>query len=175
MEQPFGQGDTNVVVLMIYLGIIVVGLTVFICYMLTLQKALSRVSPRNRLMEPGQVWLNLIPCFNIVWMFITVSRVSDSLKHEFTDLDLDDRSDYGKTIGLLYLAFNFGGIIPILGIVLGIASLVMFIVYWVKIAGYSGQLAQIDQDDRDLDDGNDRDDAPYRRDGRRGDPDDRIR
>ena len=41
--------------------IIGVALIIVICFLLTLYRALSRVSPQNRLMEPGLVWLALIP------------------------------------------------------------------------------------------------------------------
>jgi hypothetical protein len=31
-------------------------------------------------MEPGMVWLNLIPVLSLVWQFITVIRVAESLE-----------------------------------------------------------------------------------------------
>src|ERR1043166_8109214 len=79
----------------------VIAIVVAIFYLLTLQKALNRVSPRNRLMEPGMVWLSLIPLFNIVWAFFVAIRIPDSLRNEFLARRQDDGSDYGKTIGLI--------------------------------------------------------------------------
>src|SRR6266852_353173 len=81
----------------------------FCFYLLTLQKALSRVSPRNRLMEPGMVWLMLIPCFNTIWQFFIVTRVAGSLRNEFRDRKRDDGSDYGKGFGLIYATLNVVG------------------------------------------------------------------
>ena len=47
-----------------------------IFYCLTLQKCLTRCSPQCRTLVPGQVWLLLIPLFDLVWHFIVVTRVS---------------------------------------------------------------------------------------------------
>ena len=97
------------------------------------------------------VWLNLIPLFNYVWNFITVIRVGDSLKNEFTDRDIDEGGDYGKTLGITMsrdrhrraespLERRRAARMPASGssMIAGpvrLASLVMFIIYWVKIAG----------------------------------------
>src|SRR4051812_11441749 len=92
--------------------VVAVVLIILIFYLLTLQKALSRVSPRNRLMEPGMVWLNLIPCFNIIWQFVIAVRVPDSLRNEFRDRDQDDGSDYGKSLALSQAILGIvGGVI----------------------------------------------------------------
>ena len=80
--------------------ILIVAIVIAIFYLLTLQKALSRVSPRNRLMEPAMVWLSFIPLFNIVWAFFIATRIPDSLRNEFRDRGQDDGCDYGKSIGL---------------------------------------------------------------------------
>src|SRR5262245_3407130 len=85
-----------VVFLVILAGVLLVFLVVFIFFFLTLSKALSRCHWRNRTMEPGQVWLNFIPIFHLVWMFITAVRVSDSLRNEFYDRGWHRRDDdYG--------------------------------------------------------------------------------
>ena len=156
--------------------ILVVSLIIAICFLLTLSKALTRCSPRNRTMEPGQVWLNLIPLFNIVWQFITISRVGESLANEFHDRGWDrGGDDYGKSVGLTYCIMNLLSWIPYCGGLFGLIGLVCFIIYWVKIAGYSGRLAsraaEYDDDDdddrrRDRDDEYDDDDRPRRRDRR---------
>jgi len=36
-----------------------------IFYLLTLQNALKTISPQNRKMEPGKVWLLFIPLFSV--------------------------------------------------------------------------------------------------------------
>ena len=67
-----------------------------------MQKALQRVSPENRLMEPGLVWLMLIPCLNFVWQFFIASRVPDSVRKEYQSRGLPDPGDCGKSLGLIF-------------------------------------------------------------------------
>jgi hypothetical protein len=153
---------------------LVIGLAIQIFYLLTLHRALDRVSPRNRLMEPAMVWLNLIPCFNIVWQFFIAIRVPDSLRNEFRDRGRDDGSDYGKTIAMTQAIINLGGAfvgnivsrVPDmekvgLGISLltSVVVLVLFIVFWIKIASYSRMLTEDEGErDRRLDQFDDEDD-----------------
>jgi hypothetical protein len=155
--------------------ILAVALVIQIFYLLTLSRALRRCRPRNRRMEPGQVWLNLIPCFNIVWIFITVTRLADSLRDEFDDRRLRADGDFGRTLGITYNVLNLLGAIPYIGAIFSLAGLVCFILYWVKIAGYSRQLLEDSEDrynsyDERDDEGDDRgykdregDDRPSRR------------
>ena len=135
-----------------------VALVIVIFYLLTLQRALSRVSPENRLMEPGMVWLSLVPCFNLIWQFFIAQRVPDSLRNEFRARGQDDGSDYGKSIGLTVAVINVlttfanfasnaaspdvAGVFGCGVGLVGILELVLFVVFWVKISNYSGQLAQ---------------------------------
>ena len=69
-----------------------IGLAITILFLLTLSKALRRCAPENRTMEPGMVWLYLIPIFNLYWQFVTVNRVSESLKNEFYARGIDRRA-----------------------------------------------------------------------------------
>jgi hypothetical protein len=152
--------------LMPFLGLfctlLVVWLVVDIFYLLTLQKALNRVSPRNRLMEPGQVWLMFVPCLNIVWGFLIAIRIPDSLKNEFQARGRDDGSDYGKTIGLTYCILSLvGGFLgngvskipdmeavgSIISVIVLVINFALLIVFWVKISNYSKML-EADDDGR---------------------------
>ena len=90
---------------------VIAALVIYIFFLITLQTALNRCRPRNRTMEPGMVWLMFVPLFNLVWQFLMVSKIGDSLKHEFEDRDMDDRSDYGKTVGLWWAATSVIGIV----------------------------------------------------------------
>jgi hypothetical protein len=112
-----------------------------IIYLAALQKALRRCAPESRTMPPGQVWLMLIPLFNVVWQFIIVSRMASSLRNEFLrrQLPLAD-PEPGKTLGIAMCVLVATSWIPILGMLTGPASLVCWILYWVKIAGYSRQI-----------------------------------
>ena len=64
----------------------------------TVQNALNRVAPHNRLMQPDLAWLYLLPVFNqIVWIFFIAVKVPNSLRNEFRERGHDDGSDYGKS------------------------------------------------------------------------------
>lgn len=164
-QQP-QNGPPEELILTILLGflcvVLVIALVVMIFFLRTLSTALSRCRPANRAMEPGQVWLNLIPIFSIVWQFITVIRVADSLRNEFYDRGWDDRQDFGRGMGMASCTLNLLGAIPYIGMLFGLGGLVCFVIYWVQIAGHSRTLF----DDR----GGDDDDRPRKR--RRDDYDD---
>jgi hypothetical protein len=112
-----------------------------IFFLLTLQKALQRCSLRSRVMEPGQVWLLLIPVFNLVWQFILVSNVATSLGNEFRARNMVREAEPGKALGHAYCILGLCSVIPFVGILTSIAALICWILYWVKIAGYSSELA----------------------------------
>jgi hypothetical protein len=140
--------------------LIVIALAIFlipvILYLLTLQNTLKKVKKKNRTIEPGQVWLNLIPLFNIVWQFIMINRIADSLKAEFSERNISIKEDRpGAQIGVAYCILNLCGFIPVLGGLASLAGLVCWIVYWVKISNYKNQLGEINEgvlDDNLLDD-----------------------
>ena len=106
-----------------------------------------KVKKKNRIIEPGQVWLNLIPLFNIVWQFIMINRIADSLKAEFTERNISIKEDRpGAQIGVAYCILNLCGVIPVLGGLASLAGLVCWIVYWVKISNYKNQLGEVNED-----------------------------
>lgn len=128
-------------VFIVILTIILLSLIPTIFYLLTLQKAFNRCQPSNRAMEPGLVWLQLIPLFNIVWHFFIVINLSDSLEREFAQRGLPTEPAPGKSLGLAMCILNVCTIIPYLAALAGLAGLICWIVYWVKIADYSSRLA----------------------------------
>ncbi|MBL0329741.1 MAG: hypothetical protein IPP64_10070 [Bacteroidetes bacterium] len=132
----------SLIILLVIVGI-AIGLIPQIFYLLTLQKTLNEVSPQNQKLPPGQVWLILIPLFGLVWSFIVVNRIADSLKAEFISRGIQQTEDRpGYSIGLTYCILYCCSIIPFLGGLAALGGLVCWIIYWVKIAGYKTQLQQ---------------------------------
>lgn len=132
----------SLIILLVIVGI-AIGLIPQIFYLLTLQKTLNEVSPQNQKLPPGQVWLILIPLFGLVWSFIVVNRMADSLKAEFISRGIQQSEDRpGYSIGLTYCILYCCSIIPFLGGLAALGGLVCWIIYWVKIAGYKTQLQQ---------------------------------
>jgi len=112
-----------------------------IFYLLTMQKALNRCAPESRAMQPGMVWLMLIPLFNLVWHFFVVLNMAKSLEAEFGRRGLSIEPEPGKTLGLTMCILTCCGIIPFLGILCSLGAFICWIIYWVKIAGFSAQIA----------------------------------
>lgn len=126
-------------------GVAIVGFLLWlipsIFFLLTLQKALTRVATERRTMNPPMVWLSLIPLFNVIWNFFVVNALAKSLDAELTARNIPHEAEPGKTMGLIWAGLTAACVIPGLGFLLGIPVLVIWIIYWVKIAGFSAKLA----------------------------------
>jgi hypothetical protein len=128
-NHPFWAGFGILAAVLIIFAIMIVP-TIF--YLLTLQKALNRCSPENRAMNPAMVWLMLIPLFNLVWQFIVVLNMAKSLGAEFAKRGIPAEPDPGQTLGLIMCVSS---------LLCGPIYLVFWIIYWVKVAGFSDKLA----------------------------------
>ncbi len=155
-----------------------IGLTLFLAVLATLivvlvrsMQALQEVRKRNRSMEPGMVWLALIPLFGIVWMFMVVTKTAEALENEFEDRRLRKKGDSGRSAGMTYatltavnLAVGFVGFcVPFVGcfnLILGIVQVVFGFQYAGKLKAAIQRLR--DDDDRHADE-EESDDQPKRR------------
>src|SRR5262245_18712713 len=141
----FAQGEEAIVGFLLFYGVIfAVALGVHILFLLTMSRCLAQVSSRNRRMQPGEVWLCLIPIFGFAWTTIMILRIAESLDDEVYDRGLRGDGDYGKSFGIMCIVTAF---------LCGPIGLVCFVLYWVKIAGYTKTLATRggydDYDDRE--------------------------
>jgi hypothetical protein len=169
-----GNDDAVMAFLVIFVLIaLAVGLVIQVFFLLTLSRCLSRIQPHNRDMEPGLVWLNLIPCVDLVMIFLTVIWIANSLRKEYESRGWHSGSEsFGQGVGLGYAICRVLAAIPYVGVLFGIPALVCFIIYWVQIANFGRALEERPYGrDRGLDD--DYYDRPYSR--RHRDADDRDR
>jgi hypothetical protein len=113
-------------------------------FLMNLQALLSNLSPENRRMSPGKVWLNFIPLFQLGWFIYTVVKVRDSLSAEFKSrgwfIDGDLGYNVGLTAGVLWIASFVIGWIPFIGWVLPLAGTICWIIYWLKISDLKNRL-----------------------------------
>lgn len=126
--------------------VLAVALLVAIFYLLTLQNTLKAISPQNRKMEPGMVWLLLIPLFNMVWQFIVVNRLSASIESEYTSRGLPCKSRPTYNIGLAFAVLNCVNVVsywstPLRNLV-GLA-IICWIIYWVQVNDYKKELQRM--------------------------------
>ena len=124
----------------ILIFIVIAALVVGILYLLTLQNLLNRVKPENRTVSPGNVWLLLIPIFNWIYPFILYPKISESVSKEFQSRGIPADGDFGKGLGITMPILTLCGIIPVIGALAGLANLVIWIIFWAKMAKYKNQL-----------------------------------
>lgn len=138
---------------MILLLVVALFLLPMIFFLLMQQALLKSIQVHNRSISPGEVFLQLIPLFGMVWQFIVVTRISDSIRRELSEdqtfsfeqptastLPTGFRPAYG--IGIAYCVFFCCSIIPMLGVLAGFAGIICWIIYWVKLAEYKSLLQQ---------------------------------
>ena len=135
------EGAVVAGILFLIIVVLAICLIPMVFFLIHLQKLLNKCSVNNRAMESGMVWLNLIPLFNLGWVFYTIFKVTESLKAEFKERNIDSEDpEFSHPIGLAYCITSACCIIPFINYLTGIASLVLFIIYWVKTHRYSKQL-----------------------------------
>ena len=122
-----------------------------IFYILTLSRALGKCSPASVTLEPGMLWLLLVPFVNLIWHFFVVMGMAKSLANEFRARNLPlPELEPGQQIGIAMCVCGACTIIPLLGMLAGLAHLVLWIVYWVKMAEYLADAGPgADGEDRD--------------------------
>jgi hypothetical protein len=119
-----------------------VGLIIDIVVCFFLYKIFNRVPVQYRVMEPGLVWLLIIPCFNLVWNFFVFIRLSRSLKRYFNSVGNQTVADCGEGLGLGYSICEVARLIPCVGILVWIAAVVLVILYLIKVNQLSEQIPQ---------------------------------
>lgn len=134
-------GGLETIFIVAVVAIFVVPIGMGILYCLTLYKALSRCSPQNRTLSPGLVWLFLIPIFSLVWQFFIVIGMTRSLHAEFVTRHIVEEQSPAKSIGLATCILMVISSIPYFGWITFIPWIVCWIIYWVKIAGFSSKIA----------------------------------
>jgi hypothetical protein len=127
--------------LVLVLLFVCVGIVIAIFYILTLSRALEKCSPQSRTMQPGMLWLLLIPFVNLVWQFFVVMALSNSLGNEFRARGMANApQEPGKQLGLAMCVCGVCAIIPFVGALAGLANIVLWIMYWVKMTEFSRML-----------------------------------
>lgn len=135
------EGAAIGVIILIVLLAVAVGLLPWIFYLITLSKTIKQCAPHNQRTTPGSVWMVFIPIYGIIWHFMLVGHIADSLAAEFQERNIPVQEQRpGYSLGITFLILQLCGIVPFLGILASLGGLVCWIVYWVKIAGYKTTL-----------------------------------
>ena len=141
------------------LAIIIPGILFFLAQHRTLQV----ISPENREMSPGSVWLQFIPVFGLVWQFIVVTRIAHSISKEMVSKMGESILDHSQaeikgtdesptyTIGIAYCILTTLGVIinyltrnttylALFGSLFVLAGMVCWIIYWVRLVNAKNKL-----------------------------------
>jgi hypothetical protein len=151
--RTYDNGYLQIILLLVFIGIVVL-------FLLTQQNTLKAVRRENRLMQPGLVWLQLIPVVGQIWQFIVVLRIAKSIRKEIkfvqgdslfgsSDLSVAEKLTHRATlaIGITYCTLTLVGasfnlfmtagqespLTPIVGLIF-LTGIACWIVYWVRLA-----------------------------------------
>jgi hypothetical protein len=129
-------------IIRIVAGILAVcAFAVGMAYIAFLGTVLNKCSPSSRTMSPGSVWYLLVPFVGIFWNFFVVSALANSLGNEFRLRGIPTTdSKPGKSVGIAMAVCVACMIIPFVNALAILPWLILWIVYWVKIADYSRRL-----------------------------------
>ncbi|MDA9161527.1 hypothetical protein N9O13_03955 [Crocinitomicaceae bacterium] len=116
---------------------VLIAVVIAIFYLLNLQNLMKSIKEENREVPPSNVWLMLIPVFNLIYAFILYPKISASVKKELESRGLE--GDGSKNLGLALAITGALGIVPVVNSISGIVNLVIWIIWWSKTSGYKNQ------------------------------------
>ncbi|MFZ4402386.1 MAG: hypothetical protein ACOYO1_20335 [Bacteroidales bacterium] len=135
------------------LFLIVFLLFIYFSFLATLSSAIMSVNVRNRKLSPRQVYLLLIPYFNIIWYFILVKRVANSFKSEFKSRNIDHSPQPAYNIGLALSLLNvlawFSFLIPIpyFSFIISLPFFICWIVYLISVINIKNEIVNLGEYD----------------------------
>ncbi|MCH2225670.1 MAG: hypothetical protein MK066_12940 [Crocinitomicaceae bacterium] len=150
MNYSFYNFDPIMLVIVIILAIGIY-LAIYIPYILNIKNTLEQIRPSNRSVEPSNAWLLIIPLFQIIYQFIIYPKLSESIQRECESRNINKQGDYAKNLGVALSILSLNGIVkyfmPGLGSLMGLGSLVVFIIFWVKIYNFKDLFRRIPEGD----------------------------
>jgi ABC-type antimicrobial peptide transport system permease subunit len=139
----------EILIALFVIGFIIAG----IFFLITQQNILKAIQPENRMMSPGDVWLQLIPIFNIAWQFVVVSRIAQSIEKEMLAGNRfsfeEDRPAYYQyqknekptyTIGMAACVLRLLSWIPFFGVLTSLGCFLCWMVYWNALSNYKRKI-----------------------------------
>jgi hypothetical protein len=142
-------GTQELFLIFIFFGIFLLPV---IFFLVTQQNTLKAIRPENRSMAPGEVWLQLIPLFGLIWQFMVVTKIAESIQKDLSDetsFSFEEnagsrhnsdqpRPTYG--IGMAYCTLFCLTIIPFIGRLASLVGLVCWIIYCVRLSDYKNRI-----------------------------------
>ena len=121
---------------------IYLAIAVGIAYMLWL--CLNRVPPEHRQMEPGYVFLMLIPFFGLYWNFRVAEAISRSFQSYFGAQGVADVGDCGYGVGKWFAISAVCSLVPCINYIAMPASVVLLIIFLVKSMSLRARIPEVE-------------------------------
>ena len=114
-------------------------------FLFTVKKSLDEIAPVHRRMSPSSVWWNLLPIFNLVWLFVTAVKFAESVDREArarrVQIDEYPRA-WGFAFASLFIGFTLSSPMPDATIIMFGLWIFTLAMYWKCVAklmvGFSG-------------------------------------
>ncbi|MBI1226593.1 MAG: hypothetical protein GC192_15275 [Bacteroidetes bacterium] len=132
--------EQTLLLLALFALIVLIVLGIF--YIQTLASTLQIISDENRKIPSSNMWLLLVPVFNLIYHFIVVGKLGESLSLEFKKKGIyHSESRPGFSIGVAAGVLNIASILPDeLGILSAVASVICWVIYWIRISSCKASL-----------------------------------
>jgi hypothetical protein len=132
----FGLGGAEIILI----GVILTMLFAFMAIPAVLAYlVLKRIPVESRTQKPELAFLLMIPLFSLVWAFFVHPKVAESLKNYYDKNGLP-QSDYGEKLALWFCITSACGLIPMIGFIAAIASLVLGVMFYLKAFELSAKI-----------------------------------
>jgi hypothetical protein len=140
-------------IIAIALAIVISFLVGGVFFLIEQQRILQIIRPENRLLSPGRVWRQLIPLYGMVYQFIVVTCIADSIRQELAATAESDwlagayvtesqrpTYKYGITMAVLSCCTIIR--FPWLETLISLAVLIAWILYWRELRKYHQEIRQ---------------------------------
>jgi hypothetical protein len=121
-------------------SVFILSLAIAIAIILFLQGCYRAIPEAHRKMDPGLVWLLLIPLFNLVWMFFVFIRLAKSFGEAYAAQNR--QVDTGEKMALAFCVCFVAGAIPFVGCIATPASLVLLVLVLLRFNQLKKELGQ---------------------------------
>lgn len=113
---------------------VVIGLLIGALVAWLIYKPYSKLPREHQTLAPGLCFLLMVPVANLVMPIILGIKLPEAFASYFDATDQShETGDAGKAVGLWWGISTLACIVPLVGIVAGLASLVLLIIFIIKL------------------------------------------
>ncbi|WP_434632326.1 hypothetical protein [Chromobacterium sp. CV08] len=111
---------------------VALALAVSIFYYLTLQQAMNAVSPANRPLPGGLIWLALVPVAGLIWYMIYIVLLASALRTELAQRG--ETGDGGLAVSVALVALLVLCFVPYVNLLAILPAVALWLTHWTKTA-----------------------------------------